>query len=81
MTFRENLKDILDCGKIKSFNDFLTFFFINEEQAPLYIELTGAKDGRAYYGTDGTIIEAPPLIVEDIACIIHRMNQWRRKAA
>ena len=65
MTDRENLESIMESRKIKSFNDYLTFFFTNEEQAPLYIELSGALTGRHYYGTDGIPKTAPPLIVED----------------
>ncbi len=65
MTDRKNLESILEDRKIRSFNDYLTFFFTNEEQAPLYIELSGALNGRHYYGTDGMLKTAPPLIVED----------------
>jgi len=69
MTEKENLESILESGKIKSFNDFLTFFFTDAEQAPLYIELTGAMRGRLYYSTDGIPKTAPPLIVKDMVVL------------
>ena len=69
MTEKENLESILETGKIKSFNDYLTFFFTDAEQAPLYIQLTGAKRGRPYYNTDGLLKTAPPLVVEDMVVL------------
>jgi hypothetical protein len=69
MTERENLESIMESGKIKSFNDFLTYFLTDAEKAPLYIELTGAMTGRQYYNTDGIRKTAPPLIVADMVVL------------
>lgn len=64
MTGEENLNDILDDGKIKSFNDYATYFFPDTKFIPMYIQLSGALTGRSYYGTDGVILKAPPLDID-----------------
>lgn len=65
MTDRENLDSILNDGKIKSFHDYLTFFFSNTDCIPVYIQLTDALFGRQYRNTDGMAITAPPLQIEN----------------
>lgn len=64
MTDEENLQDILSDGKIKSFNDFMTYFFLDTKFVPIYIRTSGALIGRMYHSTDGKILTAPPLDVE-----------------
>lgn len=65
MTDKENLEDILADGKIKSFQDYLTYFFPDSKFVPIYIALSGALIGRQYYSTDGRIITAAPLNIEN----------------
>lgn len=65
MTDKENLNDILSDGKIKSFNDYVTFFFPDTKVIPIYIQLTGALTGKLYYGTDEVIRKAPPLDIDN----------------
>lgn len=64
MTDRENLNDILNDGKIKSFNDYVTYFFPDTKCIPVYCAITGAFIGRTYSTTDGKQVTAPPLNIE-----------------
>lgn len=65
MTDRANLKDILEDRKIKTFNDYMCFFFEDTKQIPLYLNLNGDLVGKEYHGTDGRIKKAKPLVIED----------------
>lgn len=64
MTDEENLQSILSDGKIKTFNDFVTFFFPDVKSMFVYIRLSDALHGKKYYNTDNKLVTAPPLDIE-----------------
>lgn len=64
MTDEENLQDILSDGKIKTFNDYVTFFFPDVKSMFVYIQLSDALNGKTYRSTDGIMVTAPPLDIE-----------------
>lgn len=65
MTDRQNLESILKDGQIKQFNDFVTYFFLDVRFVSIYCELSEAYHGRQYYGTDGRILTAEPVVPEN----------------
>ena len=67
---KENIKKILQDGKVKQFDDYMTYFFYKLEYIPIYFDLTGAYHGRRAWNTDGTkIITYPPIIPKDYAVL------------
>ena len=64
MTDEENLQSILSDGKVKTFNDYVSFFFPDVKSMFVDIQLTGALKGKMYYNTDGILVTAPPLDIE-----------------
>lgn len=65
MTDRKNLDKILRDGYIDTATDFICFFFPDLKSIPIYIRISRADIGRKYYGYDGLIHTAPPLIHEE----------------
>lgn len=61
MTSRANALAIINDRKVKCFDDFVTWFFTDLRQIPIYIHLTGADNGRKYYNTQGKVVKDPPL--------------------
>lgn len=66
---KENINKILRNGKVKQFDDFMTYFFYRLEDIPVYLDLTGAYHGRRAYNTRGQIVTYPPVIPEEYAVI------------
>ena len=65
MTSRSNAFSIAQDRKVKCFGDYVTWFFTDLRQIPIYIYITGADEGRTYWDTDGRKRKAPPLNHED----------------
>lgn len=65
LTPRKNLESIMSDGRIRTFQDFVCFFFPAVEEIPVYFRITGALHGRQFYGWDGRIKTAPPLVPEE----------------
>ena len=73
MTSRDNALSIVKDRKVKCFNDYLTWFFPDLHQIPIYICATDADEGRNYYDTGGKLVKAPPLnhaetVILKLAC-------------
>lgn len=66
MTDRKNVTSIMRDRRIRVFDDFLCFFFPDEESIPIYLDLSNAYEGRVYSGIDGKIHTAPPVIPDDM---------------
>jgi hypothetical protein len=61
MTSRKNAKSIINDRKVKCFDDYVTWFFTDPHQVPVYIYLTDADHGRRHYDTNGWPVTEPPL--------------------
>ena len=61
MTSRENAKSIINDRKVKCFDDYVTWFFTDLHQVPVYIYITDADYGRRHYDTNGWPVTEPPL--------------------
>lgn len=73
MTSRKNAQSIINDGKVKSFGDYVTWFFTDIEHVLAYIYISGADRGRQYYDTNGRETTDPPLnhadtVVLKLAC-------------
>lgn len=74
---KENIKKILQDGKVKQFNDFMTYFFYRLEDIPVYLDLTGAYHGRRAWNTKGQLVTYPPVIPAE--CAILKLYPSRRE--
>lgn len=65
MTDRQNIEAIMRDGKVRTFNDYMCFFFPDIESVSLYIDTSNALKGRKYYDFDGKWHTQPPLVIDD----------------
>ena len=65
MTERKNVDSIIKDGKIRTFEDYLCYFFPDLDSVSVYIDVTGALHGRQSYGFDGMVHTLPPLSIDD----------------
>ena len=69
ITDRKNVAGIIQDRRIRVFNDFLCFFFPDEESIPIYLDLSNAYEGRVYFADDGMYHTAPPVVPKDMVVL------------
>lgn len=65
-----NLESILEDGKIKSFNHFLTYFSTSPFQIAVHVRLSGVTECiRIKIRTDATLVHLQPIDVDDMVVL------------